>query len=67
MQLAGAREELDLIAFRLSQARCAERLESFQHLVGLSDGSVPDKGPPVYERGEDQRQRRGQGRGRPPI
>ena len=62
-RLAGAREELDLIAFRLSRARCAERLESFQYLVGLPDGSVSDKGPPAYERGKDQRQRRGRGQG----
>ena len=66
-RLAGAREELDLIAFRLSRACCAEQLESFQHLAGLPDSSVPDEGPPVYERGEDQRRRRGRGRGRPPV
>ena len=64
-KLAGAHEELDLIAFRLSCARCTERLGSLQHLAGLPDGSIPDKGPPVYERGGDQQRRQGQGRGRP--
>ena len=61
MKLAGAREELDLIAFRLSHARCAERLGSLQHLAGLPDGSIPDEGPPVYEQGGDQQRQRGQG------
>ena len=54
-RLAGAREELNLIAFRLSRARCAERLAPLQHLVGLPDGSIPDEGPLAYERGGDQR------------
>ena len=49
MKLAGAREELDLIAFRLSRARCAEQLASLQHLTGLPNGSIPDEGPPTYE------------------
>ena len=65
MRLAGAQEDLDLIAFRLSCAHCTERLAPLQHLAGLSDGSFPDEGPPAYERNGDQRQQRGQGQGRP--
>ena len=48
-RLAGACEELDLIAFRLSRAHCTERLASFQHLAGLPDGSIPDEGPPPVQ------------------
>ena len=66
-RLAGAREELDLITFRLSHACCTERLAPLQHLVGLSNGSIPDEGPPTYERGGDQRRRQGQGQGRPSV
>ena len=53
MRLAGAREDLDLITFCLSRARCAEQLASLQHLVGLPDGSIPDEGPPIYKRSGD--------------
>ena len=55
MRLAGAREDLDLIAFHLSHAHCAEQLAPLQHLVGLPNGSIPNKGPPMYERNGDQR------------
>ena len=54
MRLAGAREDLDLIAFRLSHTHCAERLASLQHLTGLPDGLISDEGPPTYERSRDQ-------------
>ena len=56
-RLAGAQEDLNLIAFCLSRTRCAEQLAPFQHLMGLPDGSIPDKGPPTYERSGDQRRR----------
>ena len=56
---------LDLITFRLSHACCTEQLASLQHLAGLPDSSIPDKGPPMYKRSGDQQWQWGQGRGQP--
>lgn len=49
MSLAGAREQIDLIGFHLSQAQVGERLSTLTHLAGLPDGTIPDEGPPVYK------------------